>query len=118
MTDEVNEIEVGISDAAVSRVVNNAQVKEEYRGALELQAELAFQDQDFILAFFLSRSLRRDRVFERQFRKVAERFAGWVQESKGTSVSAIGDGELFKFFLDWLKDGGWEIILEIIKSFF
>lgn len=31
-----------------------------------------------------------------------------------TEAVPASDGELFKYFLDWLKDGGAEVILEIV----
>lgn len=33
-----------------------------------------------------------------------------------TGAQQIGDGELFKWLVEWFSDGGWEILLEFVKG--
>lgn len=87
---------------------SDQQAKAEFRAGLE-EIRLSFRESGrFMEASRVGRVLRSDRRFDRVFNRAQDKAIGeWDSNA---------DGEFLKWFLEWLEDGGWELILEIIKA--
>lgn len=101
----------------MSFALDNKGVREEFAEVLEQMYEEAILSREPVKAFIIRRTLRRERVFERKLVQASEQFEEWMEkENPSVSVLELGDGELMKWFLEWLQNGGWETILKIIMD--
>lgn len=86
----------------------------DFEDGLDEILKSARADRDFTTAMRVRRVLRRRALFEKAYQESVNASATALVASP--RVSEFGDGEFGKWFLEWLADGGWETILEIIKS--
>lgn len=86
----------------------------DFEDGLEEMLAASRSNREFTVAMRLRRVLRRRSLFEKVYQASVEASATALVASP--RVSEFGDGEFGKWFLEWLSDGGWETILEIIKT--
>lgn len=85
--------------------------RQDFRAALVEIQEVSRQERKFLQAARVRRVLRNPRKFDELFEKAQD------EARKSLPDGTVGaDGEFLKWFLEWLEDGGWQLILDIIKA--
>lgn len=69
----------------------------------------------WIAGWKVEKVLSDDQLFEKAFAKSQASFSADMA-AKGLDVTKAERGDLFKWWLEWLQDGGWETILQIIMD--
>lgn len=91
-------------------VVQQSSNREEFRDYLKETRMMLWNDGKVLQAMRVGKVLRRKKLFNAVLSECA------TQANTVLGTHTMADGELFKWFLEWLQDGGWEFILKIIKD--
>lgn len=96
--------------ASLLQVVETQDNRSEFRDYLkETRLYLWFEGKP-LQAMRVGKVLRKKKLFDAVLKESA------TQATAVLGTHTMADGELFKWFLEWLQDGGWEFILKIIKD--
>lgn len=88
--------------------------RSEFRDALQEMKAHFRSNRQFFDAGRVRRVLRNRRLFEELYEKSLT--AAATDFAAVAHASELGDGELFKWLIEWFSNGGWEIIIEFIKQ--
>lgn len=85
--------------------------REEFREAVIMTLQELREEKKFIQAARVRRFLRSEKKLEQAYNMATSESAVlFAQDEK------LANGDFAKWFLEWLENGGWELIVKIIKE--